>query len=255
MCEKILEKLAQIEEKYNVKIIYAAESGSRAWGFPSPDSDYDVRFIYVHSAEYYLRVYEHRDVIECGIDGNFDINGWDLRKALSLLTKSNPTLFEWANSPIVYKTTPLWESLKTIMNKYFKTKLSLYHYLHMARRNAREYLMLERVKLKKYLYVLRPMLAVKFILDNQSSPPMLFSSLIELYLTGEIREEVERILHIKMESPEIKDCDQIVSLTNYVNTEMETLYKIVSEYPVDDKCDIKELDKFFYDAVMNYNNL
>ena len=103
MEELIKSKLKEIEEKENIKILHCVESGSRAWGFASPDSDYDVRFIYVRPKEFYLRLDKTRDVIEWQLDDTLDINGWDLSKALSLLYKSNPTLFEWNSSPIVYE--------------------------------------------------------------------------------------------------------------------------------------------------------
>ncbi len=107
----IEEQLKEIEEKENVKIIYCVESGSRAWGFASPDSDYDVRFIYVRNKEDYLKLNKNRDVIEWRLDDVLDINGWDIQKALRLLYKSNPTLIEWSMSPMVYKTTPQWEKI------------------------------------------------------------------------------------------------------------------------------------------------
>jgi predicted nucleotidyltransferase len=99
----ILEQLEQIEQEEQVTILYACESGSRAWGFPSQDSDYDVRFIYLHKPEWYLSIYDKRDVIERPINNMLDINGWDLRKALNLFRKSNPPLLEWLQSPIQYK--------------------------------------------------------------------------------------------------------------------------------------------------------
>lgn len=112
----IEEQLKEIEEKENVKIIYCVESGSRAWGFASPDSDYDVRFIYVRNKEDYLKLNKNRDVIEWRLDDVLDINGWDIQKALRLLYKSNPTLIEWSMSPIVYKTTPQWEKISGIVS-------------------------------------------------------------------------------------------------------------------------------------------
>ena len=115
----IEEQLKEIEEKENVKIIYCVESGSRAWGFASPDSDYDVRFIYVRNKEDYLKLNKNRDVIEWRLDDVLDINGWDIQKALRLLYKSNPTLIEWSMSPIVYKTTPQWEKISGIVCQYF----------------------------------------------------------------------------------------------------------------------------------------
>ena len=163
----IEEQLKEIEEKENVKIIYCVESGSRAWGFASPDSDYDVRFIYVRNKEDYLKLNKNRDVIEWRLDDVLDINGWDIQKALRLLYKSNPTLIEWSMSPIVYKTTPQWEKISGIVSQYFLEKTGVYHYLSMAKGNYREYLKTDEVKLKKYFYVIRPILACKWILDKK----------------------------------------------------------------------------------------
>ena len=107
--QSIKEKLSQIEERENIRIIYACESGSRAWGFASPDSDYDVRFIFVRPVQDYLKVNELPDFIDAELNEVYDINGWDLKKFFKQLYKSNPVIFEWAGSPIVYKTTPDWK--------------------------------------------------------------------------------------------------------------------------------------------------
>ena len=121
MKELIIEKLAQIEREEDIKILHAVESGSRAWGFPSPDSDYDVRFIYVRKPEYYLKLEKTRDVIELPINDMLDINGWDLNKTLRLLHSSNPTLFEWMSSPIVYRQTDFIDRLSPILDSYFSS--------------------------------------------------------------------------------------------------------------------------------------
>ena len=150
MRETILEKLDVIEKRESIKILHCIESGSRAWGFASPDSDYDVRFIYVRPKNFYLRLDRTDDVIEWQLDDTLDISGWDLKKALILLHKSNPTLFEWNSSPIVYRTTDEWQKISAVINRYFVAKSGLYHYLSTAKRNYREYLKGETVKLKKY---------------------------------------------------------------------------------------------------------
>lgn len=174
MKDLICEKLNEIERRENIKILHCVESGSRAWGFASTDSDYDVRFIYVRPKEFYLRLDKTRDVIEWQLDETLDINGWDVKKALQLLHKSNPTLFEWNSSPIVYKTTKEWEGISKIINDYFFASAGIYHYLNTAKSNYREYLKGETVRLKKYFYVLRPLLACKWILAEGTPPPMLF---------------------------------------------------------------------------------
>ena len=140
MREIILEKLKDIETKENVRILLAVESGSRVWGFASPDSDYDVRFIYVRPREDYLRLEKARDVIELPLEGELDINGWDLDKTLRLLRASNPTLFEWFSSPIVYRDTEFADEFRSVMQEYFSSKRGLSHYLSMASSNYREYL-------------------------------------------------------------------------------------------------------------------
>ncbi len=105
MRERVRQVLGEVEERYDVRVLYACESGSRGWGFASPDSDYDVRFLYVHPPEWYLRVEAQRDVIELPIDHELDVCGWEWRKALGLLKRANPTLIEWLDSPVVYQET------------------------------------------------------------------------------------------------------------------------------------------------------
>ena len=113
-----------------MRILYAVESGSRAWGFPSPDSDYDVRFIYIRPAEYYLRLEKTRDVIEFPINDMLDINGWDLKKALQLLYASNPTIFEWCASPVVYLEREEFSTFRKLLPQYFSVKKSLFQQAH-----------------------------------------------------------------------------------------------------------------------------
>ena len=199
MREKIQEQLRRIEESENIKILLAVESGSRAWGFASPDSDYDVRFVYIRRPEDYLRLDVVRDVIELPIDDVLDINGWDLQKTLRLLHKSNPTLFEWFSSPIVYQKTEFADKFRELMMHYFSSKKTLYHYISMAEGNYREYLQGEIVRVKKYFYVLRPVLACQWILDRGTPPPMLFSELLKAELPSRINRCSESIAGIKDE--------------------------------------------------------
>lgn len=212
MEEIIKAKLNEIEEREGVRIIHAVESGSRAWGFASPDSDYDVRFIYVRPKEFYLRLEKTRDVMECLLDETLDINGWDLQKALRLLQTSNPTLFEWNNSPIIYKTTANWKKIQTEINGFFTAKSGLYHYLSTATSNYREYLKTDMVKLKKYFYVLRPLLACKWILDKRCPPPMLFSDLVEAELEADMKPIIDDLLIQKMNTPEMDNAPRIDDL-------------------------------------------
>jgi len=243
--EKIIkEKLLEIEEKENVKIIMAIESGSRAWGFASPDSDYDVRFIYVRKKEDYLRLDPVRDVIEWQLDDVLDINGWDVRKALQLLFKCNPTIFEWCASPIVYRTSPEFEAFKALLPKCFSEKKGLFHYWHMADSNYREYLKGDTVRLKKYFYVLRPLLAAKWIVSKQTPPPMLFSELMEAELDAELVPEVERLLDLKMNAPESEYGPKVQIINDYIDKTLLEV-KALAERTPEKRCEWEMLDEYF----------
>ena len=248
--EKIIaEKLEEIEKKENVKIIHCIESGSRAWGFASPDSDYDVRFIYVRPLDYYLRLDKTTDVIGWQLDDVLDINGWDIKKALMLLHKSNPTLFEWNGSPIVYRTTEQWKRVSDIINSFFIRKSGVYHYLSTAKSNYREYLKSEQVRLKKYFYVIRPILACKWILKEQTPPPMLFRSLAEKYLDDEIKAEIDKLLEVKMKSPEITMGKRIDALNRYIDKNIEEMTEIVKEMPEEESGDWEKLNRLFLSMI------
>lgn len=251
MERKIQEKLVEIEEKYNVRVLHAVESGSRAWGFASPDSDYDVRFIYVHPLEYYLKLEKTRDVIELPINDLLDINGWDLKKTLTLLHKSNPSVFEWFKSPIVYKATDFSDEFIGVMHRYFLAKSGLYHYLHMAEHNYREYLKGDMVRAKKYFYVLRPLLACKWILRANTPPPMLFDELVASDLPEELRDSVEVLLDLKVNSPELKFIPRVDKVNRYIETDLPKIQKQVAALPREVKTDYQELNELFYKWVDN----
>ena len=247
--EVIPAKLKEIEARENIRVIHCVESGSRAWGFASPDSDYDVRFIYVRPLEYYLRLDKTRDVIEWQLDDTLDINGWDLQKALRLLHSSNPTLFEWNNSPIVYKTTPEWAEISAIIGHFFQKKAGLYHYLSTAKKNYREYLKGDMVKLKKYFYVLRPILACRWILEKQTPPPMLFSILADACLDEALVPAVSDLLRLKMETPEIGLGPRIDVINDYLDASIEEVDQLIQAIPGDEKVTWDELNRLFLQTV------
>ena len=249
MEELICRKLSEIEKKENVKILLAVESGSRAWGFASPDSDYDVRFIYVRPKEDYLRLDKVRDVIELPLDDVLDINGWDLQKTLQLLYKSNPTLFEWFSSPIVYLETDFADEFREIMGEYFSTKKSLYHYISMAEGNYREYLKGEVVKAKKYFYVLRPILACRWILEKGTSPPMLFSELMKSELPEDLILDVTKLLDLKMNAPEVKMISRIDKINEYVDRSIVEIKMILQSMDEKKEVEWRTLNDLFLKIV------
>ncbi|MBO9597216.1 MAG: nucleotidyltransferase domain-containing protein [Cohnella sp.] len=204
--EGIREQLSRIEKEEHVRILYACESGSRAWGFPSQDSDYDVRFIYVREPDWYLPIFDKRDVIERPISEKLDISGWDLRKTLNLYLKSNPPLLEWLQSPIQYtERGSVAEHLRSISPLTFNPKSCMFHYLSMARGNYRMYLQGEQVRIKKYFYVLRPVLACEWIETYSTMPPIEFDVLADRFIPkeGELRQVLEQLLARKKSGEEL----------------------------------------------------
>lgn len=249
MREKIQEQLRRIEEAENIKILLAVESGSRAWGFASPDSDYDVRFIYIRRLEDYLRLDAIRDVIELPINDVLDINGWDLQKTLRLLHKSNPTLFEWFSSPIVYQKTEFADKFRDLMMHYFSSKKTLYHYVSMAEGNYREYLKGDLVRAKKYFYVLRPVLACQWILDWGTPPPMLFSELLKAELPVELIDVVNQLLELKMNSPEVKLVKRISEINEYLDESIPSIKRAVRLLEDSLTPDWNELNQLFLQSL------
>ncbi len=179
--ERIGKQLDHIEQQYQVRILYACESGSRAWGFASPDSDYDVRFIYTHKLDWYLSVFPGKDVIEQPISDELDFHGWELRKALSLLHKGNATLIEWLNSPIIYRQNDRFmQDFKQLLAVSYQPEKAFFHYYHMAKTHLQKYLQGESINYKKYLYALRPLLAANYIQSTGKMAPMDFETLVSL---------------------------------------------------------------------------
>lgn len=245
MRDTIIERLKYIEKQENIRILHAVESGSRAWGFASPDSDYDVRFIYVRPRDFYLKLESTRDVLEYPINDLLDINGWDLQKTLRLLHSSNPSVFEWFKSPIVYKNTDFSREFISLMENYFLARSGLYHYLHMAASNYREYLKGEMVRAKKYFYVLRPLLACRWILEKRTPPPMLFSELIAAELPDALHNSVKELLRIKMEVPELKLVPKVNVINEYIEDELTSIEEEIDVLPSTQKTDYDELNQLF----------
>ncbi|WP_417940193.1 DNA polymerase beta superfamily protein [Flavobacterium sp. RS13.1] len=196
MKEKILQKLKEIELQKDVEILFAVESGSRAWGFASPDSDYDIRFIYKHKPEYYLSLWEQPDVIEFMTEDDLDGSGWDLRKAVKLLAKSNAPLLEWLFSPIVYYANDDFaKQMQEIATECFSPIAVLHHYLGTTK-NFMEVCETEEVKLKSYFYALRTALAGKWIIENNTFPPVAFADVLPI-APKNIQEKILELQQIK----------------------------------------------------------
>ncbi len=195
-----------------------AKSGSRAWGFASPNSDFDVRFIYAHTTDWYFSfdIERRRDVIENPIVDLIDCGGWDVRKALRLFTRTNGALLEWLNSPIVYmEVGDFAQRLRELAPLAFNKTALCYHYSHMARGNARGYLLKNQIRPKKYFYVLRPLLAIRYIEGGNGIPPVEFEKLVDAVAPAEIRDAIARLLDLKRNTEELGLGDPIPEIGHF----------------------------------------
>lgn len=223
--ERIQASLDECERSEEVVVCLAVESGSRAWGFPSEDSDYDVRFIDVRRPKWYLAIdlEERRDVIERPLEDGIDLSGWDLRKALRLFRKSNPPLMEWLQCPLVYRERfSVASRLRSLLPLSYSPRAAYFHYLHMAQGNFREYLRGETVWLKKYLYVLRPLMAVRWIEQGLGPVPIEFQSLVDATIRDKrIGEAIGRLVAAKAAGAELDRGPRIEAISSFVESELE----------------------------------
>ena len=250
VCGQIMASLHDIEQRHDVTVLFACESVSRGWGFASPDSDYDVRFVYVNRLAWYLTVEAGRDVIEQPISGDLDVNGWDLRKTLQLLRQSNPTLLEWLRSPIVYREDAATTGrLRVLAEEGFSAVRGYHHYVSMAKKNFREHLRGEEVRYKKYLYVLRPLLAARWIRDGRGVPPMRFAALAEETLDDRVLlDEINRLLEVKMRTGEAATSPRWQRLHEFIEAElMAAASQVVAEAA---QPDTAALDGFLAETVL-----
>ncbi|KWX72991.1 hypothetical protein AMQ84_24100 [Paenibacillus riograndensis] len=249
----IIRELRAIEAEENVRILYACESGSRAWGFPSKDSDYDVRFLYLRRPEAYLSIFEQKDVIERPISDLLDINGWDLKKGLTLFRKSNPPLLEWLQSPVRYEENyTVAESIRSLSPLGFSPKSCIYHYLHMARGNYRTYLQGSEVKIKKYFYVLRPLLACAWIEKYQEVPPLDFTTLVKDLIPegSELREAVDRLLVRKKSGDELNLEPRIEGINKYLEQQISHFEESAARFGSGNGVEDNVLDELFRSALL-----
>ena len=251
--QAIQNELSRMEETEDVTVLYACESGSRAWGFESADSDYDIRFIYLRRTLQYLTIERGRDVIEKPLDNGIDLSGWDLIKALELFRKSNPPLLEWIQSPIVYRSTSsLTERLKALLSQYYSPKTCMYHYLNMADGNFREYLKGEEVWTKKYFYVLRPILACLWIEKGLGIVPTEFHKLVEAIVTDrELKDEIDALLAAKKAGLELRKGPRNEIISSFA--EQQLLRLNGAGQRLADTSDPSALNRLFVDILTEVN--
>ncbi len=244
MLEQIKEHLDLLEKERNIKILMAIESGSRAWGFPSPDSDYDVRIIYMHPMDWYLSIGNNKDHLEYFHGELMDIGGWDIRKALGLLRKSNATPFEWNQSPIVYRDNPEFQkAFHELAGQFFQPRHTLNHYIGIAL-NSYKALDGNHIKLKKLFYVIRPLLAAKWIAKKQTIPPMDIFNLMPMIEDDAIEQKIRELITIKSTSNEDFMYDMDADIKSYVNHLLDDIRNVDIENPVQ-HLSVEPLDEFF----------
>jgi hypothetical protein len=227
MHDLVRHTITEIEAEKNCRVLFACESGSRAWGFPSPDSDYDVRFIYVHTLDWYLSLGKQSDTIDRMLPGDLDLGGWELRKALTLFAGCNLPLNEWLDSPIVYYANgDLAARLKELIPTYFNAKKALHHYLSLAEKIADQHLDGNRIGIKKLFYILRPLFACAWILNYQSMPPTHFPVMMGRELaSGEIESWILELIERKRSAGERK----VVSLSSEQEEWLISALRLTSE--------------------------
>jgi predicted nucleotidyltransferase len=245
--EKIRTKLSEVEAQRGCRILFAVESGSRAWGFASADSDYDVRFVYAWSADRYLAVSAVPENIEAGIDEDaIDLSGWEFRKALRLFRKSNGALCEWIRSPIFYRrNAAVMEEWDRLLDEIFDPKANAIHYLGLARQMWHRIREEEKVTAKRYLYALRAALSARFVINMGSPAPVPFSELLaQVDVPAEVRSAIARMIAEKSEGREVDGIAREPDIESFLTSELETLSGMADglEGPV---IDDTRLDTFF----------
>lgn len=249
--ELIQQYLAEIERRHDIRILFAIESGSRAWGFASPDSDYDVRFIYVKHPHEYFNLGKRKDTLEYYPAPEMDMVGWDLGKYLKLIYKSNSVAFEWANSPIVYRKTAQWKQIAAIIGSYFNTKAAIYHYYgegaHIFKANEHN----STISYKSYLYILRVILAARYIQRHNTVPPMPFEDLVADNLPEELQQCVREIMELKTIIKEKDKEKRYSDLDAFITAELPELKAYAESLETGTPRDIGPLNRRFFTTVID----
>lgn len=250
---KIIDILHRTCHNHTIIPLHAIESGSRAWGFASFDSDFDVRLIYCHRPEWYLQIYEAKDAFEFIshelFDVPFDIGGWDIKKALMHLHKSNAVIFEWLNSPIIYHSNDYFiNSIKDIQTDFFNPQAVYHHYQGMSKKANESLNLDELIKLKKWCYLIRALLASLWIKEHRTMPPVCIREMFGL-LSYDDKDELDYVFKIKQNYDEHYTYHLPLSmqkLTKNLWTNTESL-----NFDKKTKGDIDVLNEIFRNTISN----
>ncbi|QBJ02579.1 nucleotidyltransferase [Pseudomonas phage Psa21] len=252
--ERVVKELRRIETDHNVTVLYACESGSRAWGFASTNSDYDVRFVYVPKIDWHLDIDKQRNVIDSQIpEFDLDCSGWSLGKTLGLLRKSNPALLEWLGSPLVYMVKPERDELKEFALRQFNPDAGFNHYLNLAGGTWKRFIAdHDEVIYKKYFYALRPLFAIEWVLKYGTMPPTEYEKLVADYSPGPtLQAALDKLLVLKRAGDETRAGPRIFELDEFIWSKLEDFRKL--QVPALEKPDDEYLKEFFRRTVRKYD--
>ncbi|KGR75375.1 nucleotidyltransferase domain-containing protein [Ureibacillus sinduriensis] len=251
----IRKKLKEIEEENHVRILLALESGSRAWGFGSAVSDYDVRFIYIHPPEWYLSidpqgVGSKKDVIAYPQKGNLDISGWEITKALRLFRKSNPTILEWLrSSPIYSHNHSFVKQLRRLENDVFNSIPIMHHYYKLAIGNYAKSFKGEEVKIKIFLYVLKSLLSCIWIGKYKSFPPVRIQELLPLIDDGQVKMDIEHLVRKKVLGEDMVTLLDYQDTQQFLETQFLFIQQLLSSQKKEQTIATSQLDQLFRDTL------
>lgn len=253
--EKLRDLLHKVEFEHNLKVIYGLESGSRAWGFESQNSDYDIRFLYVHPVNWYLCIEKRNDVLELGTSRDIDLSGWDIRKSLLFLRQSHPVLLEWLRSPIIYlEQSEIVQQMREIGEEFFAPRASVHHYISWAERMLHRYFQLSDVAAKRYFYVMRPILCCRWIQTIGGQPPLLMSKLItEIEMPTEVKLAIENLIERKRAGYELDSVSRILILDQYISETIPQIKKFLVTLPKPKYAPFELLNPLFHQALDEFS--
>ncbi|HEY9909333.1 MAG TPA: nucleotidyltransferase domain-containing protein [Thermosynechococcaceae cyanobacterium] len=252
--DKLRNLLCEVEFEHNISVIYGLESGSRAWGFESQNSDYDVRFLYIRPINWYLCIEKRDDVLEFGTSDDIDLNGWDLRKSLLFLRQSHPVLLEWLRSPVVYVEQPgIVQQMREIGEEFFAPRSSVHHYIGWAERILHRYFQHSDLAAKRYFYVMRPILCCRWIETVGGQPPLLMQELITaIEMPVETKLALENLIERKRAGYELDSVGRIPALDKYISEVLPQIKEFLVTLPKPEYAPFELLNPLFHQALEEF---
>lgn len=252
MRKTIIESLKNIEAEEKITVLFACESGSRAWGTQSLNSDYDIRFIYIHHSDWYLQLFEQRDVFEKTIPPTIELVGWDLKKALKLLYNSNPSLLEWIHSPFIYRSDDAFlKNLTNLSQQFCSIPSLLYHYVHMAKKNFQSFNKESNRTPKRYLNCIRPIMMCLSLLNGSGFPN---GTIQELFLNNvddkKLLAQFQSLLKVKSEEQRLFSSQE---LDKFIQESIFFIEDKMKKIHYCNKPNVDSLNDFFINMVKRYS--